>query len=74
MERADEALQAFGSKHDIISLDEKENVTMQRLTELNEALTKAESERMAKEALYKQTKDRNFDSLPSILENKLIRT
>ncbi|MGA2464014.1 MAG: polysaccharide biosynthesis tyrosine autokinase [Thermodesulfobacteriota bacterium] len=72
VERADEALQAFGSKHNIISLDEKENVTMQRLTDLNETLTKAESERMAKEALYKQTKDRNSDSLPSILENKLI--
>ena len=72
VERADEDLQAFGSKHDIISLDEKENVTMQRLTELNETLTKAEAERMAKEALYKQTGDRNFDSLPSILENKLI--
>jgi polysaccharide biosynthesis transport protein len=72
VERADEALQAFGSKHDIISLDEKGNVTLQRLTDLNDALTKAESERMAKEALYKQTKDRTFDSLPSILENKLI--
>jgi succinoglycan biosynthesis transport protein ExoP len=73
VERADENLQEFGSKHDIISLEEKENVTMQRLTELNEALTKAEAERMAKEALYKQTGDRNFDSLPSILENKLIQ-
>ncbi len=73
VERADEDLQEFGSKHDIISLDEKENVTMQRLTELNETLTKAEAERMAKEALYKQTGDRNFDSFPSILENKLIQ-
>jgi capsular exopolysaccharide synthesis family protein len=73
VERADENLQEFGSKHDIISLDEKENVTMQRLTELNETLTKAEAERMAKEALYKQTEDRNFDSFPSILENKLIQ-
>jgi succinoglycan biosynthesis transport protein ExoP len=72
VERADESLQAFGSKHDIISLEEKENVTMQRLTELNEALTKAESERMAKEALYKQTWDRNSDFLPFVLENKLI--
>ena len=72
VERADEALQAFGSKHDIISLEEKENVTILRLTELNKALTNAEAERMAKEALYKQTKDRNFDSLPSILENRLI--
>jgi capsular exopolysaccharide synthesis family protein len=72
VEQADEDLQAFGSKYDIISLEEKENVTMQRLTELNEALTKAESERMAKEALYKQTKELNFDALPSILENRLI--
>jgi capsular exopolysaccharide synthesis family protein len=72
VEKADEALQTFGSKHDIISLEEKENVTMQRLTELNEALTKAESERMAKEALYKQTRELNHDALPSILENKLI--
>ncbi len=72
VERADEALQSFGSRHDIISLEEKENVTMRRLTELNEALTKAESERMAKEALYKQTKELDFDALPSILENKLI--
>lgn len=72
VERADEAVQAFGSRHDIISLEEKENVTMLRLTELNETLTKAESERMAKEALYKQTKELNFDALPSILENRLI--
>jgi polysaccharide biosynthesis transport protein len=73
VERADEDLQAFGSRHDIISLDEKENVTMQRLAELNETLTKAEAERMAKEALYKQTQARSFDSFPAILENKLIQ-
>jgi capsular exopolysaccharide synthesis family protein len=73
VERADEALQAFGSKHGIISLEEKENVIMQRLTELNEALTKMEAERMSKEALYNQTRDRNSDSLPLILENKLIQ-
>jgi capsular exopolysaccharide synthesis family protein len=72
VEKADEAQQAFGSKHDIISLEEKENVTMHRLTELNEALTKAESERMGKEALHKQTKGLNFDAFPSILENRLI--
>jgi len=73
LERTDEALQAFASKHDIISLEEKENITIQRLTELNETLTRAESDRMAKEALYKQAKTRNFDSLPLILENRLIQ-
>jgi capsular exopolysaccharide synthesis family protein len=73
VERADEALQSFGAKHGIISLEQKENVIMQRLTELNEALTKAEADRMSKEALYRQTREKNFDSLPSILENKLIQ-
>ncbi|MBM4277980.1 MAG: polysaccharide biosynthesis tyrosine autokinase [Deltaproteobacteria bacterium] len=72
VERAEEALQSFGSKHDIISLEEKENVIMQRLTELNEILTKAESDRIAKEALYNQVKDRNIDAIPAILENRLI--
>jgi len=72
VERADEALQAFGLKHDIVSLEEKENVTMQRLTELNEALIEAESGRMAKEGLYRQTLNQDFDAFPPILENKLI--
>ena len=74
VERADEALQAFGSEHDIISLEDKENVPLQRLNELNNSLTKAEADRMAKEALYKQTQGKNLDSLPSILEleNKLV--
>lgn len=73
VERADEALQAFGSKHDILSLEEKENITMQRLTELNEALAKAEADRMAKEALYRQTFNRSIDSLSMVFENKLIQ-
>ena len=46
---------------------------MQRLTELNDVLTKAESDRMAKEALYRQSRDQDFDSLPVILENKVIQ-
>ena len=76
VERAEEVLQEFGSKHDIIFLNDKENVAMKRLEELNEALTKAESERMAKEAIYKQIKQdkgQMIDALPSILENKLIQ-
>lgn len=73
VERADETLQAFGSKHDIISLEEKENVTMQRLMELNESLAKAEAERMAKEALFRQAGSQNSETIPAILENKLIQ-
>ena len=73
VEKADEALRAFASKHGIISLEEKENIVIQRLSELNEALSKAEAERMAKEALYRQTQAPDPDSLPPILENKLVQ-
>ena len=74
VESADEALQAFCQKHGFVFLDDKErNVSLQRLSDLNDALAKAESERMAKEALYKQTKKGDFDSIPLILENKMIQ-
>jgi succinoglycan biosynthesis transport protein ExoP len=76
VESSDEALQKFGSQHDIFSLDDKENITLNRLNELNEALAKAESDRMAKEAIYKQmSSEKGFKAvaLPSILENKLIQ-
>lgn len=73
VEKADEDLRAFASKHGIISLEEKENIVIQRLSELNEALAKAEAERMGKEALYKQTQSPTPDSLPPILENKLVQ-
>jgi succinoglycan biosynthesis transport protein ExoP len=74
VESADEDLQTFGAKHGFVFLDDKErNVTMQRLNDLNEALAKAESERMAKEALYRQTKKGELGSISSVLENKLIQ-
>ncbi len=74
VESADEALQSFCEKHGFIFLDDKEkNVAFQRLADLNEAMAKAESERMAKEALYKQIKKGDFDSIPSVLDNKLIQ-
>lgn len=74
VESADEALQEFCEKHGFVFLDDKEkNVAFQRLGDLNESLAKAESERMAKEALYKQTKKGDFDSIPSVLDNKLIQ-
>ncbi len=76
VESSDEALQKFGSQNDILSVDGKENITLTRLNELNEALAKAESERMAKEAIYRQiSSEKGFKAvaLPSILENKLIQ-
>ena len=47
------------------------DITEQRRQQ--EALAKAEAERMAKEALYRQTPDQSFEAIPIILENRLIQ-
>jgi len=74
VESADEALQDFCQKHGFIFLDDKEKrVAFQRLADLNEALGKAEAERMTKEALYSQTKKGDLDSISTVLDNKLIQ-
>ena len=61
----------FGQKHDFYSLEDKDNVTIHKYIEMGELLTKAQSERLAKEALYKQVKDKGPDA-PAITNNPLI--
>jgi succinoglycan biosynthesis transport protein ExoP len=61
----------FGQKHDFYSLEDKDNVIIQKYIELSALLTKAESERLAKEALYRQIKEKGPDA-PSITNNPLI--
>ena len=41
----------YQKEHEILGTDEKQNITMTKLDELNKQLTAAESERMDKEAL-----------------------
>jgi succinoglycan biosynthesis transport protein ExoP len=61
----------FGQKYDFYSLEDKDNVTIHKYIEMGELLTKAQSERLAKEALYKQVKEKGPDA-PAITNNPLI--
>ena len=57
LEASEAALQAYKEKNGAVSVaDSASNIVVQRLTDLNGALTKAKTERINKEALYNQLK------------------
>jgi capsular exopolysaccharide synthesis family protein len=72
LESSDELLQKFAKQKQYLVLDEKQEQTTKQLSLLTDALMKARSERLAKEALHRQTQGQDFQSLPSVLENPLI--
>jgi polysaccharide biosynthesis transport protein len=64
-------LYEFGQKHDFYSLEDKDNIVIQKYIEMGGLLTKAQSERLAKEAQYEQIKEKGADATP-ITNNPLI--
>jgi capsular exopolysaccharide synthesis family protein len=72
LESSDERLQKFAKEKQYLVLDEKQEQTTKQLSLLTDALMKARSERLAKEALYRQTQGNDFQSIPSVLESPLI--
>ena len=68
LEASEAALQAYRERNGAVSVaDSASNIVVQRLTDLNGALTKAKTERINKEALYNQLKaaETSGDSTPS---------
>jgi polysaccharide biosynthesis transport protein len=54
VEQAEIALQRYRSRHDAIPLQHRENIVVQKLADLNAAVTQAKTERFQKQALYNQ--------------------
>jgi polysaccharide biosynthesis transport protein len=78
VEESEQKLQQYRQKTDAVSLEDKQNIVVQTLGELNAAVTKARTERLQKEALYNQIQsiqsDRAaLDTFPAILSNTFIQ-
>ena len=78
LEDSELALQRYREKGDAVALEDRQNIVVQRLTDLNSAYTKARTDRFEKEALYNQLKglqnDRTaLDTFPAILSNAFIQ-
>ena len=78
LEASEQALQAYREQTDSVSLEERQNVVVQRLADLNAAVTKANTNRIQKEAAYNQVKialenPAAIDTVPLILSNPFVQ-
>jgi len=74
VERSEAALNAYRREKGIVSLDGKENVTIERLADLSQRLTEAEADRIAHEAQVHLIRSRAYDSLPAVISSTLVGT
>jgi exopolysaccharide transport family protein len=65
VETSQEKLVRYQKEHEILGIDEKQNITTSKLDELNKALTTAESERMDKESVYRLVQQGDADTIAS---------
>jgi len=72
VEKSEEALVKFSQQHDIYEIGDKENVILQKLSDLNTALTAAQAERIQKESVHKIVQQAGPGNIPDILRNNLI--
>jgi exopolysaccharide transport family protein len=63
VETSQEKLVKYQKEHEILGIDEKQNITTAKLDELNRELTSAESARMEKESIYHLVQSGDSDSI-----------
>ncbi len=73
VEKSEDDLQSYARANSIIFVEEKQNLVNERLKQLQEAYTKAQTERFQKESLYNLVQAGRVQDLPGILDNKLIQ-
>lgn len=68
LETSEERLHAFARGKEILTVGESQDLLVQKLRGLTDALTKAQNERIAKAALLRQVQGKDFRSFPPMLE------
>lgn len=73
VEKSEDARLAYERGNQIWTIDEKQNITTQKLSDLNKELTEAQAMRMQKEANYELARSGNANSLPEVRESRVIQ-
>jgi len=78
VENSEQALQRYREQTEAISLEERQNIVVQKLADLNSAVTRAKTDRIQKETAYNQIRsiqnDRNsLDTFPAVISNNFIQ-
>ena len=78
LEQSEQALQLYREKTGAMAIEDRQNIVVQRLADLNAAVTRARTDRIEKQSIYNQVatlqKDRaGLDTFPAILNNTFIQ-
>jgi len=78
LEKSEQALQQYREKTGAMALEDRQNIVVQRLADLNAAVTRARTDRIEKQSVYDQIRaiqnDRSaVDTFPAILNNAFIQ-
>jgi polysaccharide biosynthesis transport protein len=77
VEESEAALQRYREAHDAVAVEDRQNIVVQRLADLNSAVTRAKTNRIEKEALYNQLRSlqgtSGADSFPAVVANEYIQ-
>ena len=72
VEKSEAARIDYERKNQIWEVDDKQNVTTQRFSDLNKELTDAQSDRMRKQSLYEFAKSGNVDAVPALKQDAIL--
>lgn len=73
VEKSEDARIAYERQNQIWNIDEKQNITQQKLSDLNKELTQAQGERMRSEALYQLVRTGSVDALPPVRDSIILQ-
>jgi len=73
VEKSEDARLAYERAHQIWTIDEKQNITTQKLSDLNKELTLAQAGRYEKESNYQLARTGHIDAIPAIRDSEAIR-
>jgi len=73
VQKSEDARIAYERENQIWQIDEKQNITTQKLADLSKAVTDAQTVLAEKEALYRMATSGNVDALPAARDNTVIQ-
>ncbi|HEV3483743.1 MAG TPA: polysaccharide biosynthesis tyrosine autokinase, partial [Candidatus Acidoferrales bacterium] len=73
VEKSEDARLAYERENQIWQIDEKQDITTQKLGDLSRAATEAQTDVAQKEALYRMAMSGNVDALPAALSNGVVQ-
>jgi polysaccharide biosynthesis transport protein len=73
VENAEDARLAYERQNQIWTIDEKNDISSQKLADLNKQLTDAQADRINKEAVYQLAQAGNYDAISAVRESGVIQ-